>query len=225
MARSSLRNRIIAGLTSAIVVALSVAASAHRRDEYLQAARIAIDPDRVQVELDLTAGMSVADAIIRDIDRDGSGSIAGGEARAYAAAAVRAIRLEIDRVPLQMELLNVTVPDLDDIRNGEGAIRVGLSARLPGLAAGPHQIFFLNAHRSDIGVYLANAVMPASPRIEVTAQRRDVAQREITVDFLLAANSPTGARMLLPLGVLVVLSLAAFGWMREGGRTGSGSLR
>jgi hypothetical protein len=215
MAPSSLRNRIIAGLTSAIVVALSVAASAHRRDEYLQAARIAIDPDRVQVELDLTAGMSVADAIIRDIDRDGSGSIAGGEARAYAAAAVKAMRLEIDRVPLQMELLNVTVPDLDDIRNGEGAIRVGLSAKLPALAAGPHQISFINAHRTDIGVYLANAMMPASPRIEVMAQQRDVAQREITVDFVLAANSSTGARVLLPLGVLVVLSLAAVGWMRE----------
>jgi len=215
MAPSSLRNRIIAGLTSAIVVALSVAASAHRPDEYLQAARITIDPDRVQVELDLTAGMSVADAIIRDIDRDGSGSITSREAREYAAGAVKTMRLEVDRRPLQLELTNVTVPDLEAIRRGEGAIRLELNARLPSLAAGPHQVFFLNAHRTDLGVYLANALVPVSPRIEVTAQRRDVAQREITVDYVLTTNPPARGRTLLPLGALVVLSLATVGWMRE----------
>jgi len=215
MARNSSRNRINAGLTSALVVAMSVTASAHRRDEYLQATRIAVEPDRVQVELDLTAGISVAEAVIRDIDRDGSGVISGDEARRYATAVVKAVRLDVDRRPLQVELINVTVPELGAIRNGEGVIRLELSARLPALAAGAHQIFFLNAHRADIGVYLANALAPVNPRIAIVAQRRDVAQREITIDYALTASSVTGARMLLPLGALVVLSLAAFGWMRE----------
>ena len=215
MARNSSRNRINAGLTSALVVAMSVTASAHRRDEYLQATRIAVEPDRVQVELDLTAGISVAEAVSRDIDRDGSGVISGDEARRYATAVVKAVRLDVDRRPLQVELINVTVPELGAIRNGEGVIRLELSARLPALAAGAHQIFFLNAHRADIGVYLANALAPVNPRIAIVAQRRDVAQREITIDYALTASSVTGARMLLPLGALVVLSLAAFGWMRE----------
>jgi hypothetical protein len=215
MARNSCGNRIAAGLTSAFILARGVAASAHRRDEYLQAARIAVDPDRVQVELDLTAGISVADAVIRDIDRDGSGSITSIEARTYASAVLRTMRLEVDRMPLQVELIGVTVPELEAIRNGEGAIRLELGARLPALAAGAHQIFFLNAHRADIGVYLANALSPVSPRIAVAAQRRDVAQREITIDYALTASPVTGARTLLPLGALVVLSLAAFGWMRE----------
>jgi len=215
MAQSSSRSRVVAGLTSALVVATSLAASAHRRDEYLQAARIAVDPDRVQVELDLTAGISVAEAVIRDIDRDGSGSITGDEARTYASAVLRTMRLEVDRRPLQVELINVTVPELAAIRNGEGAIRLELGARLPALAAGAHQILFLNAHRTDIGVYLANALAPVSPRIAIAAQRRDVAQREITIDYALTASPVTGTRTLLPLGALVVLSLAAFGWMRE----------
>ena len=215
MARNSSRNRIAAGLTSAFILAMSVAASAHRRDEYLQAARIAVDPDRVQVELDLTAGISVADAVIRDIDRDGSGSITSIEARTYASAVLRTMRLEVDRMPLQVELISVTVPELEAIRNGEGAIRLELFARLPALAAGAHQIFFLNAHCADIGVYLANALAPVSPRLAVAAQRRDVAQREITIDYALTASPVSGARTLLPLGALVVLSLAAFGWMRE----------
>jgi len=215
MAPGLSRNRVIAGLALASVVAISGTASAHRRDEYLQAARIAVDPDRVQIELDLTAGISVAEAVIRDIDRDGSGSITRDEARTYATAVVRTLRLDADRMPLQVELINVTVPALEAIRNGEGAIRLELGARLPALAAGAHQIFFLNAHRADIGVYLANALVPTSPRIAVAAQRRDVAQREITIDYALTASPTTSARTLFALGALAVLSLAAFGWMRE----------
>jgi hypothetical protein len=215
MARNSSRNRIVAGLTSALVVAMSVAASAHRRDEYLQAARIAVDPERVQVELDLTAGISVAEAVIRDIDRDSSGSISAAEARTYAAAVVKAIQMDVDRKQLQVELINVTVPALEAIRNGEGAIRLELSARLPALAAGAHQISFVNAHRADMGVYLANALVPANPRIAIGAQHRDVTQREIRIDYALTASPATGARTLLPLSALVVLSLATFGWLRE----------
>ena len=215
MARSLSRNRIVSGLALATVVVMSATASAHRRDEYLQAARIAVDPERVQVEIDLTAGMSVAEAVIKDIDRDGSGSITSDEARTYATAVLRTMRLEVDRLPLQMELINVTVPELSAIRNGEGAIRLELGARLPALADGAHQIFFLNAHRTDVGVYLANALAPASPRIAIAAQRRDVAQREITIDYALTASPVTGTRTFLPLGALLVLSLAAFGWMRE----------
>ena len=54
--------------------------SAHRRDEYLQAARLAIDPGRVQLELDLTPGIALADAIIADIDRNRDGSLSAGRA-------------------------------------------------------------------------------------------------------------------------------------------------
>src|SRR5258707_6047731 len=65
-----------AGRTAALALALTTAialgsrASAHRRDEYLQAARIAVEPGRVDLELDLTPGITVADTMIGDIDRD-----------------------------------------------------------------------------------------------------------------------------------------------------------
>ena len=68
-------------LTIAVIVSTTL--SAHRRDEYLQAARLAIDPDRVQIELDLTPGIAVADAVLADIDCDANGSISAVEARAY----------------------------------------------------------------------------------------------------------------------------------------------
>jgi hypothetical protein len=194
---------------------MSAGASAHRRDEFLQAARISIDPDRVHIEVDLTAGISVADAVIRDLDRDNSGSISGIEARAYATAALREMRLELDQKALQMELVHVAVPDIDDIRKGEGAIRLELAAGVSALRAGSHQAFFLNTHRPEIGVYLANALVPVSPHVSIAAQRRDVTQREITIDYVVTATPSTSARALLPLGALVVLSLAAAGWIRE----------
>ena len=40
-----------------VLVAVAGPVSAHRLDEYLQAARIGIDPERVQIELDLTPGV------------------------------------------------------------------------------------------------------------------------------------------------------------------------
>ncbi len=59
-------------------VAISTAASAHRRDEYLQAARLAVEPGRVELELDLTPGIAVSAATIADIDRDRDGVLSAG---------------------------------------------------------------------------------------------------------------------------------------------------
>ena len=47
----------------------AVPASAHRRDEYLQAARIAIEPGRVLASLVLTPGIAIANGLLGEIDR------------------------------------------------------------------------------------------------------------------------------------------------------------
>ena len=44
----------------AILLTLGAGAFAHRLDEYLQAARIAVDNGRVDLDLDLTPGAAVA---------------------------------------------------------------------------------------------------------------------------------------------------------------------
>ena len=75
--------------------------SAHRRDEYLQAARLAIDPDRVQLELDLTPGIALAEAIIADIDRNRDGSLSQDEQRAYGSLVLSALTLEVDGTPVR----------------------------------------------------------------------------------------------------------------------------
>ena len=216
--RSSWRSRGAAGLASALLVVASSAIAAHRLDEYLQAARIAIDPDRARIELDLTAGISVADRVLADIDRDRTGTISADEGRAYAASVSRAIAVAVDGTPLSVELIDARFPSVDDLRKGESAIRVQLSAAIPPLKAGPHHLLYRNTFRPDLGAYLVNALVPASDRVSISGQRRDADQRELVVDYVLDAKRTPIARAWYGVSILCVLfALASLWWRRRSG--------
>jgi hypothetical protein len=192
--------------------------AAHRRDEYLQAARIAVDPDRVRIDLDLTAGIAVADAVIADVDRDRDGAISTREAQAYASVVRQAIRLDVDGTPVAVELIDSTFPDVAAMRTGDGAIRLALGGALPPLAAGPHHLRYRNAHRDGIGVYLANALVPASDRVAISAQRRDIGQRELIIDYELRPSRPRSGVALFVASIgVAVLVLGALAWRRRAG--------
>src|SRR6185436_13755871 len=127
----------------------------HRLDEYLQAARLGIDPDRVALSLDLTAGIAVAEVVLSEIDLDKNGMISAAEARAYADRVLSAIALDVDGIPLRVELVESTFPAFDTVRSGAGTTHIQAVATLPRLDAGLHHLRYRNAYRSDIGVYLA----------------------------------------------------------------------
>ena len=165
--------------------------SAHRRDEYLQAARLAIDPGGVELELDLTPGIAVAEAIIAGIDRNRDGVLSQDEQRDHAGSVVSALALEVDGTPVQAQLTTFSFPDVAVMRLGEGIIRLQLSATFPRPSAGPHQLLFRNGHHPDGSVYLANALVPASDSVVVTAQRRDPYQTELTIDYVLRVGPAT----------------------------------
>ena len=172
---------------AALVVVFALAAgavlSAHRRDEYLQAARLTVDPARVGVELDMTPGIAVADAVIAAIDRDRDGRFSAGEKRAYVGEVSAALRLAIDGRRLPLDLTATSFADPDALRRGEGTIRLDASGVLPRLAAGSHRLEFHNGYRGDISVYLANALVPLSDRVAIAAQARDADQRALTIDY------------------------------------------
>ena len=77
------------------------------------------------------------------------------------------------------------------MRRGEGTIRLHSTATLPRLSAGLHQLLFRNSHHPDRSVYLANALVPESDDVAVTAQRRDGDQTELTIDYVLRAAPAT----------------------------------
>jgi hypothetical protein len=192
-----------------LVVALLATAdlSAHRRDEYLQAARIAIAPGRVELQLDLTPGIAVANSIVADIDRDGDGVFSGKETAAYVERVVSGIGLDVDGRALQAHVMSANFPPAADaFKNGEGVIQLELEATLPTLTAGAHHLTYRNAHRRDIGVYLANALLPDTDRVAINAQLRDPEQRELTIDYDLREASSRRGWLLASFGIGGVLA-------------------
>ena len=162
--------------------------SAHRRDELLQAARISVAADRVELELSLTPGVAVADGVIGTIDRDRDGVFSPEEQRLYANQVVAATELRIDGRIVKMDMRTPAYPLPGELRDGDRSIELGSSATFPDLPSGPHEIAFTNSYRGDISVYLANAMKPDSERIVIASQHRDPTQRTLAIGFTYDGN-------------------------------------
>jgi hypothetical protein len=189
--------------------------SAHRRDEYLQAARLAIDPDRLHLELDLTPGIAVAERVLSEIDLDSNRSISAAEAQAYSQRVLSDVTFDVDGTRIRVELANSDFPAIDAMLNGDGTARIRAVAQMPPLADGRHHLRYRNSYRADIGVYLANALVPASDRVTVEAQSRDVDQRDLVVDYVLRGDPATRTRSGLSVGLTGALILLANVWWRR----------
>jgi hypothetical protein len=210
MARSSRASRrAICVLALTLAIAGGAEVSAHRRDEHLQAARIAIDPGGVQLELDLTPGIALAEGIIADIDRNHDGVLSPDEQRAYGSVVLGALTLAVDGTPLRAQPAAITFPDEEAMRRGEGTIRLQSTATFPRLPAGPHQLLFRNRHHPDRSVYLANALVPRSEQVAVTAQRRDRDQTELTIDYVVRAAPATSTAAWLG-SIVAAMGLSMF---------------
>ena len=90
----------IAAVTSALVLATSIGADAHRLDEYLQAARVSVASTGIVVHLDLTPGVSLASDVIATLDRDGDGRTSPLEAEAYGRVVLGDVSARLDGAPL-----------------------------------------------------------------------------------------------------------------------------
>jgi hypothetical protein len=184
-----------------VAAAIAVAGlSAHRRDELLQAARIAVEPDRLELELDLTPGIEVAEAVIAAADLDRDGEVASHEQWAYCRRVLEAIRLEVDGAARRLQPLSCRFPAVAAIRGGVGIIELTAAAAVPALPAGGHQVVFRNAFQPEGSVYLANALVPASDAVAVTAQHRDGDQRSLAIDYRIAPARGS-ERPVWPLGL------------------------
>jgi hypothetical protein len=203
-------------LSTAMALAASTTVSAHRLDEYLQAARIDLQADRVTVDLDLTPGASLAESVVAAIDRDQDGVASPDELNAYVGAIVGHLELSLDGQRLEPQLTSSSFPTGEALRLGEGTIRLQISAAHRPLTFGRHRVFFRNRHFARQSVYLANALVPANSRLSVGEQRRTVDQRELSIDYFvrlkpdttpdssLASFSASGLLLTLLATVLVV---------------------
>jgi hypothetical protein len=168
---------------------LAADVEAHRLDEYLQAARLSLTPDRVVLELDLTPGVAIAPEIIGLIDRDADQVISSQEAREYGQQALSGITLTLDGRPVNLILDRVQIPPAADLRAGLGTIALRAGAAVERLPAGRHDLRFRNDHYPGSAVYLINALHPEDPAIQVASQYRDPTQREGRIEYEVFASS------------------------------------
>jgi hypothetical protein len=113
-----------------------------------------------------------------------------------------AIALDVDGTPLTVRLSDISFPAIESVLNGEGTAHIRGTADLPLLSTGPHHLHYRNAHRPDVGVYLANALVPANDRVAITAQRRGVDQRDLIVDYTLRTDPGRRADRWLAVGII-----------------------
>ena len=187
-ARSSRRSsRAVVALLAVAAIAAGTRVSAHRLAELLPAARIAVEPDRVMLEMSLTPGTAVAEKVIGDIDANRDGMFSTAEKQAYVDRAVGALVLRVDGGQrLQMAITASEVPDAAAMREGDGVVAIRAEAAGSRWPAGSHQLHFRNEHDPGDSVYLANALVPENDEVMVTAQHRDADQRALTIAFAVA---------------------------------------
>ena len=176
--------------TVACLLALSASPSAHRLDEYLQATRVSLSHPRVELEMDLTPGASVAEDIISLIDRDGDKRISPAEAERYARHVLADVSIELDGRAVALTLHHVEAPPLDEMRHGLGAIQLRASADVTSRMSFRRELHFQNNHHPESSVYLVNALMPIDPGITVVAQTRDATQRDARIEYSVRPQWP-----------------------------------
>ncbi|MCS1409779.1 MAG: hypothetical protein M2R45_02965 [Verrucomicrobia subdivision 3 bacterium] len=155
---------------------------AHRLDECLLASRIDIMTAAIILDIDVTPGVAVLPEFLSWVDTDKNGVISQGEGDDYARSLLEDCTLLLDDELHDSEFLGATVPSSQALAEGIEKLRV--KAQIPVRLTNGHHIFaFYCAHHPEICVYLSNALLPTSEKINVVRQTRDLLQRRIEVRF------------------------------------------
>lgn len=171
-----------------VVLLLAGICQAHRLDEYLQAALITPRSDRVEIQLNLTPGVAVLPVVLAAIDSDGDGKLSDAEKGAYARRVVRDLAISADQVPVRPLLVSSRFPEIGEMREGNGEIRLELTAQLPGPGR-IRRVRIENRHMAGVAAYLANALVSRDPEVRIERQVRNYSQSVYEVDYTVAGGS------------------------------------
>jgi hypothetical protein len=170
---------------AALFVSTASPAAAHRLDEYLQAALITVERNRVELQVRLSPGVAVLPAVLAGIDTNADGVIAESEQQAYTARVLGDLSLTVDDVRLKPRVVSTSFPAIQEMKEGLGQIRLEFSADLP--VNGPkRRLIFENGHRARISAYLVNCLVPRDPDIRFLAQNRNDSQSRYELLYMQA---------------------------------------
>ena len=177
-------------LLGCLLLVLGADVLAHRLDEYLQATRLGVATNRIDLSIDLTPGVAVVDQVLAVIDKDRNGQVSKEETAVYAQRVLSDLRIGLDERVLALSLVDTSFPELHEVKGGRGVIRIKATAPVGRLSAGKHSLSLSNTHLPAISVYLVNALVPKDPTIKITNQIRDELQRNYHLEFGVTAPSP-----------------------------------
>lgn len=159
-------------------------ARAHRLDECLQAIRIAVSSDRIELTFALTPGVEVADQLLAVLDTNRDGQISSREGRRYVNRVLRDLRVAVDDKSLVLRADKPAFPPIQEIKAGAGVIGFKAGAVIKRLSPGHHTLSLTNVHLPDLSVYLVNALVPKDPSIQIASQDRNDAQTGYLLKFV-----------------------------------------
>jgi hypothetical protein len=184
---------------------LCASPSAHRLDEYLQAARLSLGRTGITLEIDLTPGAAVAAEVIAAVDRDGDSRIVPLEAQSYARAVLADMIVELDGQAIPMSLLRVESPSVGEMRHGLGTMHIRAEGRVERGVGRTPQLHFRNSHQPWASVYLVNALVPSDTAVSVVSQTRDARQQDLRIDYNVTPQWPKQLYWpMLGLGTLLI---------------------
>lgn len=178
-----------ARLLGCLLFATAVTASAHRLDEYLQATRIAVATNRIEVSIDLTPGVAVVSDVLAAIDTNRDAQLSESERQSYCERLLKDLRVGIDGRPVTLVLAEIAFPAMQEMKEGHGIIRLKAAAGIDPLQPGAHTLTLSNSHLPKVSVYLVNALVPKDRAIQITKQTRDDLQKDYRLQFTVNAKA------------------------------------
>src|ERR1700759_1389586 len=118
-------------LIAIITLSVPLATSAHRLDEYLEAAIFSIGENKIEVTMRLVPGVAVSSTVIAIIEAHADGILSEPEQIAYAHRVLDDVSLTVDGKRLTLDLNSADFPSIDEIKQGTGEIHLDFSAALP----------------------------------------------------------------------------------------------
>jgi hypothetical protein len=165
-----------------LLLSAPIRADAHRLDEYLQAATLEVETDRMQLHLRLVPGVLVWRSIQPTIDTNRDGAVSRAELRAYAERFRRDLSLRVDGEQLTLRLLEWHAADAMALEEGLGTIEIRFAADVP-RRSGPRTLVFENRHAPALAAYLVNALVPQDPAVRIKSQHRNERQSRYRLDY------------------------------------------
>ncbi len=156
---------------------------AHRLDEYLQATLVAIEPEAIRLQINLTPGVEVVEKVLALIDPNKDGVISTKEGAAYAELLKRDLAAKLDGRKLEIQVISWSFPSLAELGAGTGVIEIEFLAKTAPLATGSHKFTMENRHLPKLSVFLFNAARPTTDSIAITQQKRNKTQSKGEINF------------------------------------------